>query len=278
MEKEYLTLLSIAEKDLRSSIILYEHKLYSQSLYLFCQSVEKAYKSYYLAQNKSKNATYLKKKVGHKSNLLGSLMYKEAYPKERTLKIAVLLDKTGFLKEIDELNINYTKYYEDTYMSLDILDELSKKDYYEDIINETNKGFIFEILDIINGLKEFDKFKALLNKKNRNYKTYKEKIEYFIRVIASNNPEYKKLLEDENEFDIFIKGIVSYALFVKLIYTVQIPLQYFSMMTVPYLETIRYDSTKIYNLKRPIIKYLPLLQTQLKKTYRAQNKIYKNVG
>ena len=57
-------LLNIAEKDLQASQVLYENGLYSQAVFSFQQSVEKANKAFALITNQA-TETELRKDIGH---------------------------------------------------------------------------------------------------------------------------------------------------------------------------------------------------------------------
>ena len=260
--KEFL---KIANRDLKSSEILYENHLYPQAMFYFSQSVEKANKALALSTGNYTEKDMLK--IRHDSTTI----YKNAI-------IETKIQYQNLLRNLDELpdlkNIEFLA-------NLDIKGEIKKCDIVLEDISKIQSGKsslvfmskreianrLWEIQstkkDIEEGISEIGKFELTEEMWNE------QKNEIAKQLSNSNNKELIRHIEDGftnsnltlQEIEDMIKKM-----YLELLHLTSIshPLYHLAVITLPHSVITRYPQndfypTKEYTRRLQIVRNLPRL-------------------
>ncbi|PHP45432.1 hypothetical protein B6V01_003925 [Methanosarcinales archaeon ex4572_44] len=273
--EEYL---KIAKKDLKATKILYENKLYPQSLFYFAQSVEKANKALALGLNEYTEEDM--RKVNHDATRIykdNIIELKQKYEDlSRNLNRLPELKNTDFVKNlgvedtIKECNGALKQHAEIQKAKTDLA-FISPREIREILIkiSKTEK-------EMEEGIENVKNFKLTEN----NLKETKE--ELFRQLENPKNNDFAYLLKKElsetkftiQELEILIKQMYLQSLHY---ITISTALFYLAVITLPYSVSTRYPKgdlypTKIYNRRLPIVKKLPDLISLQSKTLIRLNK------
>lgn len=244
-------------KDIESSKVLYDNKLYSQAVYYFQQASEKSLKAYAF-QSKIYNTEKDARKTGHYTiGIFKSLVNEQ----EKSIN---LFNKIGISEMFPFLE------YENYSENLKLADsQFPKKD---EIIEYSSKQ-IEEAISLINELKEFpykfdfnDKkmFRDLLSKWFENIKPHitDEKTK------QQMNTEMNTFLEDDSQLEnllLMSNKMINFSMqFVAPIQTLhlcnELTHNHNNFSRYPSIET---TPRKYYTLRKPLVKKLPLLLEEL---------------
>lgn len=277
--KEFLRM---ADMDLKSSNILYEHHLYPQAMFYFSQSVEKANKAFALTTGQYTKDDMLD--IRHDPTIIYKNLIIDT--KRRYTKLSRDLDQLPDLKNT-EFAIN-----------LDLPDKIESCDIELRKIAEIKNGkddLIFiskqEIVDIVKKLENSEKEIKEEMSKIENFELTEEmwdeqKDELKKQLSIPNNKEFTSYIEKElansnstlKEMETAIKQmylIVSYVLLVTE------PLYHLAVITLPHSVITRYPQNRFYPTKKytdrlAIVRNLPLLLNVQSKTLKYLEEYCKN--
>jgi hypothetical protein len=260
--KEFL---KIANKDLKSSKILYENLLYPQAMFYFSQSVEKANKAFALTTG-NYTEKYIKE-IGHDSTTIHKNAIIET--KNRYQNLLRNLEELPDLKNLGFLT------------NLDLQGEINKCDIalrdFADIksenpslvfmpkreIDKSLKEIHFTEKEIEEGISEIGNFELTEEMWNE------QKDEITKQLSNPNNKELIRHIEDEftnsnltlQEMEDMIKNM-----YLGLLHLTSIshPLYHLAIITLPHSVITRYPQnefypTKEYTRRLPIVRNLPNL-------------------
>ena len=257
-------LLKIAGKDLHASQVLYENRLYSQAVFSFQQSVEKANKAFALITNQATEKE-LRKDIGH----FAVRIYLK--PIEQQKRKYEHFDK--HLSEIPELrNTNLLKGFN---VRRDIRQFEHFLSYLQELEKNKNDSIYLSSWEIRRFLKEIESSKKDTEKCIQNISKFKitertlnetkKNVLEMYNVFKNYNPI--KVEEEINNLEnIDIKQLeISIKKYVKLlcsISSISASLITLAIITLPHSSITRYpindlSPVKIYNKKLPIVKKLP---------------------
>lgn len=264
-------LLKIAKMDLRASRVLYENRLYPQSIFYFQQSVEKACKAYALLTNQVSEIE-LKKKISHdaikiyegaiKQQVIIFRFIKEnidKLPKLKTMAIFRDLDAEGSLSEFE--------------IALSEIEEIRKeRDDLICISTSEIHHFLREIeqirKDMEKGRQDILKFKLTENNWNEMKSVLLEFYIYLLKLDSTQFEEIKRDLDKEDTRLSIEKSIKNSLELLFITLSISVPLYYLTIVSLPHSTITRYPDngftpTKIYTKGLPIVKLLPkLLEVQ----------------
>lgn len=236
MEKDYRILLDISKEDLDASRVLYENRLYPQSLFYFQQSVEKLIKFLGLKEEII-NPTDLQNKISHKT----SQIFRSAILKHQKLNpISVNFDVD---KEFQTLKDVVNKTPENQLLD-SIFDNI-----YNTLNNKPDLPFDINQIESFSDLYEALK---LLNPDEPNL----EQIKYFDDDRLFKSYGEKILREFKLDFDEYIRGVM--VLFLINIISEKLV----SSVRYPDIGKMNNPSNK-YNDKHPLILKLTTLHKAL---------------
>lgn len=259
-------LLEIAKMDLQASKVLYENRLYSQAIFYFQQSVEKANKAFALITNQV-DEKELPKKIGHEPIKIYEKNIKQQKDKHEQLNQN--LKNFPELKEISTFkNLNNRREFRqfDLYLS-----------YLKEIKQEKNELIFMSSWDIRRFLKEIKLTKINLQKDMLNISKFKitkrdwmkaEKnfLELYNFALKYNPVYAEEMKDDFKQIDIKKIEEILKNLSVQIHTTssILISLYHLAIITLPHSTITRYplnglSPIKIYNKKLSIVKKLPEL-------------------
>ncbi len=260
--KEFL---KIANKDLKSSKILYENLLYPQAMFYFSQSVEKANKAFALTTG-NYTEKYIKE-IGHDSTTIHKNAIIET--KNRYQNLLRNLDELPDLKNLEFL------------ANLDLQGEINKCDIalrdFADIKSENPSLVFMPKREIDNSLKEIQFTEKEIEEGISDIGNFElteemwneQKDEITKQLSNSNNKELIHHIEDEftnsnltlQEMEDMIKNM-----YLGLLHLTSIshPLYHLAIITLPHSVITRYPQnefypTKEYTRRLPIVRNLPNL-------------------
>lgn len=276
LAEEYL---KIAKKDLKSSRILHKNRLYSQALFYFAQSVEKANKGFALTSNKYSEEDMLS--INHDPTRI----YKDNAIEQkrrcenllRNLKHIPELKNTEIIKNIDikskikEYEKSLRWFAEIQNGKIDLI-FISRREI-RNILTEIGE----HEREIKDAIETFSNFKLT----ETEWEIYKKDFLKQLGHPENNNIIsflHKELNEDMNiqELEISLKKMYLQTLHGMLISTY---LFYLGIITLPHAIITRYpidnlSPIKIYNLKLPIVRHLPDLIDQHLKALNFLDRYY----
>lgn len=242
--------LKMANKDLKSSKILYEHHLYPQAMFYFSQSVEKANKAFALSTGKYAEKDMLD--IRHDSTTIyknAIIETKRRYKKlQRDLEELPDFKNTEFVTNLDiQGKINdcdnaLREFAEIQNGKLDLV-FMSKKEIVKRLEEiQSNEREIKE------GISEIEKFELTEQMWNEH------KNEIIVQLNNPNNKELSRHIEEElNNSDLTIQQIEDLikkmysGLF--LLVSFSHPLYHLAVMTLPHSVLTRYPQNELYPSK-----------------------------
>jgi len=277
LAEEYL---KIAIKDLKSTKILHKNRLYSQALFYFSQSVEKANKCFALTSNKYSEKDMLK--INHDATRIykdNVIELKRRYENLlRNLNQIPELKNTEFVKNLDieskinEFDESLRELAEIQNGKIDlifisrrairkILKEISEND--EEIKDAIKSVSNFTLTENEWEERKKDLFKQLENPENDNI------VSLLKKEIGGNKLNIK-------EIETLIKKM-----YLQSLHCISISnyLYYLSIISLPHAIITRYPKDnlspiKIYNMRLPIVKLLPDLLDQHSNALKILSKYY----
>lgn len=257
--------LKMANKDLKSSNILYEHHLYPQAMFYFSQSVEKANKAFALSTGKYTEKDMLD--IRHDSTTIyknGIIETKRRYKKlQRDLEKLPDFKNTEFvinlniqdkIKECDNALGEFAEI-QDGKLDLVFIPKQKIVKILEEI--QTNEREIKE------GISDIEKFELTEQMWNE------QKNEIIMQLSNPNNKELSHYIEKGlNNSDLTAQQIedlikkMYYGLF--LLLSISNPLYHLAVVTLPHSVLTRYPQnelypSKIYTKRLAIVRNLPYL-------------------
>lgn len=252
--------INIAKSDIKSSKILYEKGLYSQSYFYFQQASEKANKAYWLYDGILDESQLIK--IGHnqfkplRKNIV-SEKNKIDYLRDFQSTTNLLFDNSLFTKnDIDE----YENHLNKTLKFIDGFKRVNSIDFEEEQLSE--------MLEILKDLKKLkpkipQNFSNLIKQRIKDLIAFIEKID--TEIANEQVDEFYKLLNNKNEFDNYINSLKkSCEKLISIFYTSTI-FRFCSILTVQHSSSTRYPEG--HEGQSPIITYnkrLPIVKKQLK--------------
>ena len=270
--KEFL---KMANRDLKSSKILYENHLYPQAMFYFSQSVEKANKT--LALTTGNYTEEDMQKIRHNSTTI----YKNAIieTKERYKNLLRNLDELPDLKNIEFL------------ANLDSKCEINKCDIvlrdFSDIKSENPSLVFMPKQEIDNRLEEIQSTENEIEEEISNIENFElteqmwneQKDEITKQFSNLNNKELAHQIEEEisnsNETPQEIEDMIKKMYLVQLHLTsISYPLYHLAVITLPHSVITRYPRNEFYPTKKytrrlPIVRNLPNLFKVQSKTLKS---------
>ena len=276
LAEEYL---KIAKKDLKSSKILHKNRLYSQALFYFAQSVEKANKGFALTSNKYSEEDMLS--INHDPTRIykdNTIELKRKYENlSRNLNQISELKNTEFVKNLDiEIIIKESeewlrRHAEIQNGKIDLI-FISKREI-RDILKEISENE----QEIKEAIESFSNFTLTENEWEKHKKDFLKQLE---------NPENNNLislLQKEMDEDMNIQEIETLLkkMYLRVFHAmlISIYLFYLGIITLPHAIITRYpidnlSPIKIYNQKLPIVRHLPDLIYQHSKALKILDRYY----
>ncbi|WP_452221436.1 HEPN domain-containing protein [Lacinutrix salivirga] len=259
MNKEYINIwLDLAMNDLKTSQVLYQNKLYSNSFYHFQQASEKSLKAYAFLSK-----IYSSEKEANQTGHYTLSVFKNSL--ENRLSDYTILKQLDFenvigIKEFEEYGLGLNT-------SLDIIPKKKEVFEYSGSILET----IFKTID------ELKKYKFSLPDDFESI--FKTKIDILLDTIYELNPseiektktEFNRILENKDEFAELKKNLEK-ILSEMLNENFHVLVIYFSNLishnhnNISRYPEANFNPLKYYNLRRPIIKKLPRFSKNLYST------------
>ncbi|MCK4798001.1 MAG: HEPN domain-containing protein [Spirochaetes bacterium] len=259
-----LELIKIANKDLKASKLLYEKGFYSQSIFFFQQSVEKAHKGIALMINQINEDELLK--IGHQ----GINIFKKQTVSHKN-KCELLNNNLHHFPEIKTSNVfkdfNIQKQIDDVDFFSSFLKDIKKNK--NELINMSawDLNIILKCIEYFNS--EYDMSKKNLSKFHVTEDIWAE-IKTNIMEYLNIFQKYKSVNEEEIMKNIEIMGPKEYEKMIKMVLgfvnklsPIIIGFMYLDIVTSPHATHSRYPQNdlnpiKLYNKKMPLIKKLPL--------------------
>ncbi len=264
-------LLKIAEKDLKASKILYEKRLFPQSIFYFQQSVEKANKVFALITNQITEKD-LKNKIGHETINIYDKSLKHQKKEYKKIK-----ESFSVLPELETIKL---------FQDFNIDEKLSDIDHYLSQIKQIKEDkrmlrFI-SVSDIRRFLREIQSSKKDIENEKINIDSFEitneiwndmkeeifEQLEFLSKYDLKEFEEAKNNL-DGDEIRLSVEKLIK-NLFEILSITLPLStsLYYLAIISLPHSIITRYPlykltPRKIYNNKLPIVRKLPdLIEVQ----------------
>ena len=259
-----LELIKIANKDFKASKLLYENGFYSQSIFFFQQSVEKAHKGFALMMNQIDEDELFK--IGHQ----GIRIFEKQTVSHKN-KCELLNNNLHHIPEIKTSHIfkdiNIQKQIDDVDFFLSFLKDIKKNK--NELINMSawDLSFILKFIEDFNS--EYDISKKNLSKFHVTEDIWVE-IKNNIMEYLNIFQKYKSVNEEEIMKNIEIMGPKEYEKMIKMVLgfvnklsPIIIGFMYLDIVTSPHATHSRYPQNdlnpiKLYNKKMPLIKKLPL--------------------
>lgn len=264
MNKQYIAYwIDIAIKDIEASNVLYSNKLYSNSFYHFQQASEKALKAMAFMSNIYVNDKD-PNKTGHYTVGIFKNLIEEQKEKLKLLKtydydlLNDLLEFTSYEENLNKTSLpskNETVEYSSKFLQefMTVVDEM-----YNCRLNFPSNINFFENIDsFINLLKKVNEPQGI------------EMEEYFLSIRSSAEETEKFLKESEvqfnSEFKLRVCGMVIY-------FTTLISHNHNNLCRYP---SENFNPLHYYNLRRPIIKNLTVLNVHLMRALKMMKKTLK---
>jgi HEPN domain-containing protein len=271
--KEFL---KMANKDLKSSKLLYEHHLYPQAMFLFSQSVEKANKAFALSTGKYTEEDMLD--IRHDSTKIykdGIIETKRRYQNlSRNLEELPDLKNTQFIANLDiQDKINECN------IALKQLGEIQNGK--SDLVFMSTKEISGTLEEIESNDREIkDELSSIENFELTEQMWEEQKEEMITQLSNPNNNELSNHIEEEltnsNLTHQKIEDLIKH-MYLVMFYLIGIshPLYHLAVITLPHSVITRYPQnelfpTKIYTRRLAVVRNLPHL-------FHVQSKALKNL-
>lgn len=272
--------LKIAKKDLKATKILYKNRLYSQALFYFAQSVEKANKGFALTSNKYSEKDMLNFKHDatriYKDNIIEqkrnyeNLIWKlNQLPEFKNTEFVKNLDIESIIKEYEK---SLRKLAEIQNGKNDLI-YISRREIRKILkeIDEKDNEIEDAILDISN-------FTLTENEWEEQKKDF---LKQFENIENNNLVSLLQIEMDGNGLNIQEVETAIKKYYMQFLHSMSVLnyLYILGIITLPHAVITRYPKdnlspTKIYNQNLPIIKLLPDLIEQHSKALKMLNKYY----
>lgn len=264
-------LLKIAKMDLHASRVLYENRLYPQSIFYFQQSVEKACKAFALITNQVTEKE-LPRKIGH-----DAIKIYERVTKQQVIRFRYINENLNKLPELKTMAIFKDFDAERSQSEFEIaLSEI------EEIRDERDDLIYISISDIRYFLREIEQIKRDMEKGRQDMLNFKITestwsnmkgvlLEFYMYLLKLDSTQSKEIRCDLDKADArlsiekSIKGLLE-PLFITL--PISVSLYYLTIVTLPHSTITRYPlngftPAKIYTKRLPLVELLPkLLEVQ----------------